>query len=196
MGELSLDMGKDPWMSCILIIGYCEPPFVIIWSFFHGEKLWWRHCSLLFYISSSCFFPLRRVVMRARRHVIINANYTIFIVCSSFRLPWAGESEQEEKMQCWSWLYVGGNDAKWTFLFSHIYACNRAYLDIPRNPRLSWLREWWSNDQWFSRKCPCNCESEATRPLIELIRIYNRKRKISLLNMSYHCCRMIDDWTL
>jgi len=67
---------------------------------------------------------------------------------------------------------------------------NRAYLDVPR---LSWLREWWNNDQWFLCKCPCY-ESEAAQPLTELIRICNRKRKISLLNILYYCC--IIDWTI
>lgn len=58
-------------MSCILIIGYCDPLFRRYTGVSSMKR---RRCSVPFHPSSTRFLFLRRVaVMRARRHVIINA---------------------------------------------------------------------------------------------------------------------------
>lgn len=197
-------------LLCILgyegiILGYGQGPldelypnYRLLWTAVRhcmGFLPWWKTLMKTLLAPFLYFFPLRRVVMRARRHIIINAN-TQFLLCALH--PAFRERENRSRKR-------KGNVGRDSMLaetmsnersYSHTYMLIIMRTWIPRNPRLSWLREWRSNDQWFSSKCPCNCVSEAARPLIELIRIYNRRKKISLLNLSYHCCRMIDDWTL
>ena len=83
MRKLSLDIGKALLMSYILIIGYCEPSFVIVRGFFH-KKNFEEDITRSFSVSLlPVFFSLRRIVMRARRHVIINAN-TQFLLCAFY----------------------------------------------------------------------------------------------------------------
>lgn len=126
------------------------------------------------------------LVMRVRRHVIINAN-TQFLLCA--RHPAFQSRKRKGNVGRESTLAETMPDER---SYSHIREYNRAYLDVPRNLRLSWLREWRNNDQWFSSKCPCNCESKAARSLIELIRITVEERYLCWISR-YYCRRMIDD---
>lgn len=101
-----------------------------------------RHCPLLFYISSSVFLPsARRVASSCGREAAPNnyRKHTIFIVCSSSRLPWAGESEQEETRRL---LVVEATLAETMpdeRSYSHtlyIRAYNRALPGCPEEPEI------------------------------------------------------------
>lgn len=88
--------GNYPWIGYPRKGSFDElyPDYRLLWiSVCHRtgllpqRKLRRRHYPLLFYILPRVFFSLRRIVMRARRHVIINANtqFLLYAFHSVFR---------------------------------------------------------------------------------------------------------------
>jgi len=98
-------------MNCILITGYCESPFVIGASSMIPTKTLltpFLYPFLVFLLSVS-----RRVVMRVRRHVIINANtqfYCMLFILSSVSGK-AGTGKRKGNLVGHR-IYVGGNDVR------------------------------------------------------------------------------------
>lgn len=68
MRKISLDLDKDPWLSCILITGHCDRSFVIVRGGFTMLKSLGEVSASLPVLFPSLFPALRPLLSSFRRH--------------------------------------------------------------------------------------------------------------------------------